>query len=97
MIGTDTFSSTTIAMVDCEMEDYLYELNYEGSRLAREACDEVTAQDSQNPRLVVDAIGPTNRTVSISPSVENPSVRNVTFNELVETYFELGIQYSSTY
>merc|ERR1719491_1964226 len=88
MIGTNTFSSTTIAMADYEMEDHVYELNYEGARLAREACDEVTAQDPKNPRLVVGAIGPTNRTGSISPSVEDPSARNVTFDELVEAYFE---------
>merc|ERR1719162_1204594 len=88
MIGTNTFSSTTIAMADYEMEDYAYELNYEGARLAREVCDEVTAKDPTKPRFVVGAIGPTNRTGSISPSVEDPSVRNVTFDELVETYFE---------
>ena len=52
----------TIAMLDYEMESYIYELNYEGARLACEACDEVTAQDPQNSRLVVDAIGPSNRT-----------------------------------
>jgi len=88
LIGTNTFSSTTIAMADYEMEDYAYELNYEGARLAREACDEVTAKDPTKPRFVVGAIGPTNRTASISPSVEDPAARNVTFDELVETYFE---------
>ena len=88
LIGTNTFSSTTIAMADYEMEDYAYELNYEGARLAREVCDEVTAKDPTKPRFVVGAIGPTNRTGSISPSVEDPSARNVTFDELVETYFE---------
>mmetsp|Transcript_2486 Transcript_2486/g.3653 ORF Transcript_2486/g.3653 Transcript_2486/m.3653 type:complete len:1363 (+) Transcript_2486:159-4247(+) len=88
LIGTNTFSSTTIAMADYEMEEYAYELNYEGARLAREACDEVTAKDPTNPRFVVGAIGPTNRTASISPSVEDPSARNVDFDELVETYFE---------
>jgi len=91
MIGTNTFSSTTIAMADYEMEDYAYELNYEGARLARLACDEVTAADPSRPRFVVGAIGPTNRTGSISPSVEDPSVRNVTFDELVETYFEQAV------
>eukprot|EP00970_Alexandrium_tamarense_P017932 scaffold12636_cov176-Alexandrium_tamarense.AAC.1 len=75
-------------MADYEMEDYVYELNYEGARLAREACDEVTAKDPTKPRFVVGAIGPTNRTGSISPSVEDPSARNVTFDELVEAYFE---------
>merc|ERR1719162_1616683 len=70
------------------MEDYAYELNYEGARLAREVCDEVTAKDPTKPRFVVGAIGPTNRTGSISPSVEDPAARNVTFDELVEAYFE---------
>ena len=88
MIGTNTFSSTTIAMGDYEMEDYVYELNYEGARLAREVCDEVTAKDPTKPRFVVGAMGPTNRTGSISPSVEDPAARNVTFDELVDAYFE---------
>jgi 5-methyltetrahydrofolate--homocysteine methyltransferase len=88
MIGTNTFSSTRIAMGDYEMEDYVYELNYEAARLAREACDEVTAKDPSKPRFVMGAIGPTNRTGSISPSVEDPAARNVTFDELVEAYFE---------
>jgi len=88
LIGTNTFSSTTIAMADYRMEEYAYELNYEGARLAREVCDEITAQDPTKPRFVVGAMGPTNRTASISPSVEDPSARNVTFDELVETYFE---------
>jgi len=88
LIGTNTFSSTTIAMADYEMEDYAYELNYEGARLARIECDKMTAKDPTRPRFVVGALGPTNRTGSISPSVEDPSARNVTFDELVETYFE---------
>jgi len=88
MIGTNTFSSTTIAMADYKMEEYAYELNYVGARLAREACDEVTAKDPTRPRFVCGAIGPTNRTGSISPSVEDAACRNVTFDELVETYFE---------
>eukprot|EP00588_Corethron_pennatum_P005273 CAMPEP_0194300828 /NCGR_PEP_ID=MMETSP0169-20130528/61466_1 /TAXON_ID=218684 /ORGANISM="Corethron pennatum, Strain L29A3" /LENGTH=1546 /DNA_ID=CAMNT_0039051037 /DNA_START=401 /DNA_END=5038 /DNA_ORIENTATION=- len=87
-LGTNTFSSTTIAMADYEMEAYAYELNYEGARLAREVCDEVTAKDPTRPRMVIGVIGPTNRTGSISPSVEDPAHRNVTFDELVETYFE---------
>ena len=56
-------------MADYEMEDFVYELNYEGARLAREVCDEVTAEDPTNPRFVVSAIRPTNRTGSISPSI----------------------------
>jgi 5-methyltetrahydrofolate--homocysteine methyltransferase len=88
LIGTNTFSSTAIAMADYQMEAYAYELNYEGARLAREVCDEVTAKDPAKPRFVVGALGPTNRTASISPSVEDPSFRNVTFDELVVAYLE---------
>jgi len=88
LIGTNTFSSTTIAMADYKMEGYVYELNYAGARLAREACDEVTAVDPTKPRFVVGALGPTNRTGSISPSVEDSSMRNVTFDELVTAYYE---------
>eukprot|EP00934_Nitzschia_sp_Nitz4_P004784 Nitzschia sp. Nitz4//scaffold86_size83305//70770//74855//NITZ4_005273-RA/size83305-processed-gene-0.109-mRNA-1//-1//CDS//3329559283//4774//frame0 len=88
LIGTNTFSSTTIAMADYEMEAYVYELNYESARLAREVCDDLTAKDPTKPRFVVGAMGPTNRTGSISPSVEDPAARNVTFDELVEAYFE---------
>jgi len=88
IIGTNTFSSTTIAMAYYKMEDYVYELNYESARLAREACDEVTAKDPTRPRFVIGAIGPTNRTGSISPSVEDPAARNVEFDELVEAYYE---------
>ena len=88
MIGTNTFSSTTIAQADYSMEKLAYELNYAGARLAREACDEITAEDPTRPRFVVGALGPTNRTGSISPSVEDSSMRNVTFDELVEAYYE---------
>eukprot|EP01031_Cornospumella_fuschlensis_P041434 gene41434-50559_t len=88
LIGTNTFSSTTIAQADYKMEALAYELNYAGARLAREACDEITAKDPTKPRFVVGAVGPTNRTGSISPSVEDSSVRNVTFDELVASYYE---------
>jgi 5-methyltetrahydrofolate--homocysteine methyltransferase len=88
LIGTNTFSSTTIAQADYKMEELAYELNYAGARLAREACDEVTAEDPTQPRFVVGALGPTNRTGSISPSVEDSSIRNVTFDELVTSYYE---------
>jgi len=88
MIGTNTFSSTTIAMADYKMENLVYELNYNGARLARIACDEMTAKDPTRPRFVVGAIGPTNRTASISPDVEDPACRNCDFDELVEAYYE---------
>ncbi|KAJ8598271.1 hypothetical protein CTAYLR_005991 [Chrysophaeum taylorii] len=88
LIGTNTFSSTTIAQADYDMQSLIYELNYDSARLAREACDKVTAQDPTKPRFVVGAIGPTNRTASISPDVNDPTARNCTFDELVEAYYE---------
>lgn len=88
MIGTNTFSSTTIAQADYKLEGLVYELNYNGARLAREACDKFTAKDPSKPRFVVGAIGPTNRTASISPDVEDSSCRNCHFDELVEAYYE---------
>ena len=88
MIGTNTFSSTTIAQADYALEGLVYELNYHGARLAREACDEMTKEDPSNPRFVCGAVGPTNRTGSISPDVEDPASRNVTFDELVDAYYE---------
>jgi len=88
LIGTNTFSSTTIAQADYKMESLVYELNYDSARLAREICDEVTAKDPTKPRFVVGAIGPTNRTASISPDVNDPTARNCTFDELVEAYYE---------
>ncbi|KAH8061964.1 methionine synthase [Aureococcus anophagefferens] len=85
LIGTNTFSSTTIAQADYKMEDLVYELNYDS---AREARDEVTAMDPTKPRFVCGAIGPTNRTASISPDVNDPTTRNCDFDELVEAYYE---------
>lgn len=87
MIGTNTFSGTTIAQADYKMEDIVYELNYESARIAREACDEITALNPLKPRFVAGSIGPTNRTLSISPNVEDPGFRNVTFDELVDAYY----------
>ncbi|KAI8811288.1 hypothetical protein BJ742DRAFT_851139 [Cladochytrium replicatum] len=87
-IETNTFSGTWIAQADYHMEDLAYELNKVSAELAKKACDEYTAKDPSRPRFVAGAIGPTNRTLSISPSVENPSFRNVTFDELVNAYSE---------
>ena len=91
LIGTNTFSSTTVAQADYKMECLAYELNYAGARLAREACDEFTLRDPTKPCFVVGALGPTNRTGSISPSVEDAAMRNVTFDELVKTYYEQAV------
>ena len=88
IIETNTFSSTTIAMADYGLEDQVYQLNYQGARLAREACDEYTARDPKKPRFVAGSIGPTNRTASISPDVNNPGFRAVTFDQLVTAYHE---------
>lgn len=86
IVETNTFSSTTIAQADYALESLAYELNYAGARLAREAADKFTADNPAKPRFVAGALGPTNRTASISPDVNNPGFRNVTFDDLVETY-----------
>ena len=86
MVETNTFSSTTIAQADYKLEKYAYELNKVSAELAKRACRDVMAKDPSRPRFVLGALGPTNRTASISPSVENPAYRNVTFDELVEAY-----------
>ncbi|KAJ2722014.1 hypothetical protein GGI07_003604 [Coemansia sp. Benny D115] len=85
-IETNTFSGTTIAQADYGMESIVYELNKVASEIARRACDDMLKETPDRPRFVCGAIGPTNRTCSISPSVENPSFRNITFDELVEAY-----------
>ena len=85
---TNTFSSTSIAMADYAMEDLVYELNYDSARLAKEAADEYTAQQPNKPRFVAGSIGPTNRTASMSPDVNRPGYRAVSFDQLVEAYYE---------
>ena len=85
---TNTFSGTTIAQADYEMEHVVYEMNKVGAELAVEAAKEVTAKEPHRPRLVAGAIGPTNRTLSISPSVEDPGFRNCNWDEVVAAYKE---------
>ncbi|MFC6997326.1 methionine synthase [Rufibacter roseus] len=85
---TNTFSGTSIAMADYDMQEWVYEMNYESARLAREAADEWTARTPDKPRFVAGAIGPTNRTASLSPDVNNPGYRAITYDELVEAYTE---------
>ncbi|KAJ1991480.1 hypothetical protein GGI25_003463 [Coemansia spiralis] len=87
-IETNTFSGTTIAQADYGMESIVYELNKVAAEIAKEACKDIFTETPDRPRFVCGAIGPTNRTCSISPSVENPSFRNVTFDELVTAYTE---------
>jgi 5-methyltetrahydrofolate--homocysteine methyltransferase len=86
IIETNTFSGTTIAMADYQMEDLVYELNYKSAKIAREVADEFTAKEPYKPRFVAGSIGPTNRTASMSPDVNDPGYRAVTFNELRIAY-----------
>jgi 5-methyltetrahydrofolate--homocysteine methyltransferase len=88
IIETNTFNAQAISMADYGMEALSYEMNIAAARLAREAADKFTARDPEKPRFVAGAIGPTNRTASLSPDVNNPGYRNVTFDELVEAYGE---------
>jgi len=86
IIETNTFSGTTIAMADYHMEELVYELNYESAKIARRACEEYTAKNPDKPRFVAGAIGPTNRTASLSPDVNDPGYRAITFEELRAAY-----------
>jgi len=86
IIETNTFSGTTIAMADYKMEDLVYELNYESAKIARKACDEFTAKNPETPRFVAGSIGPTNKTASLSPDVNDPGFRAITFDELRIAY-----------
>jgi len=91
IIETNTFSGTTIAMADYDMQDLVYELNYESAKIAKEAIKEFLASPEGKGRetaFVAGAIGPTNRTLSLSPNVNDPGFRAVTFDELVEAYTE---------
>ena len=86
IVETNTFSGTTIAMADYQMEDLVYELNYESAKIAKEVAEEFTAKEPHKPRFVAGAIGPTNRTASMSPDVNDPGYRAVTFDELRVAY-----------
>ncbi len=88
IIETNTFNATSISMADYRMESLVGEINLAAARLAREAADAVTARDPQRPRFVAGVLGPTGRTCSISPDVNNPGYRNITFDQLVASYDE---------
>ena len=88
IIETNTFSSTQIAMADYEMESIIYDLNFQSAKIAREAADEFTTIDPAKPRFVAGSVGPTNRTASISPDVNDPGFRAVTFDDLRVSYKE---------
>ncbi|MFV0390682.1 MAG: methionine synthase [Paludibacteraceae bacterium] len=88
IIETNTFSSQRISMDDYEMSDFVREINLEATRLARLAADEYTAKNPEKSRFVVGSVGPTNRTASMSPDVNNPAYRAVSFDDLVDAYKE---------
>jgi len=88
IIETNTFSSNSIAQTDYNLQDACYDLNLYSARLAREVADEFTARDPSKPRFVAGAIGPTNKVASLSPDVNNPGYRAVTFDQLVESFHE---------
>jgi len=86
IVETNTFSGTTIGMADYHLEDLVYELNYESAKLAKEVADEFTTKNPDKPRFVAGSIGPTNRTASMSPDVNDPGYRAVTFDDLRIAY-----------
>lgn len=86
ILETNTFSGTTIAMADYHMEDLVYELNYESARIAKMVAEEFTEKDPDKPRYVAGSIGPTNKTASMSPDVNDPGFRAVSFDELRVAY-----------
>lgn len=88
IVETNTFNSTTIAMADYQMASLSAEINYQAAKLARACADEWTARTPEKPRYVAGVLGPTNRTASISPDVNDPAYRNITFDQLVVAYRE---------
>jgi 5-methyltetrahydrofolate--homocysteine methyltransferase len=88
IIETNTFTATSIAMADYHMEHLVHELNVEGAKVARRAADKYTALTPGKPRFVAGSIGPTNRTASLSPDVNDPGYRAISFDQLVEAYTE---------
>jgi 5-methyltetrahydrofolate--homocysteine methyltransferase len=88
IVETNTFAATSIAQADYDLQDLAYELNKESAAIARKACDDRMAQEPDRPRFVAGALGPTNKTISLSPDVNDPSYRASTFDELMEAYYE---------
>jgi 5-methyltetrahydrofolate--homocysteine methyltransferase len=86
IVETNTFSATTIGMADYQMEDLVYELNYNSAKIAKQVADQFTKQNPQKPRFVAGSIGPTNKTASLSPDVNRPEYRATSFEELRIAY-----------
>lgn len=91
ILETNTFNATALSMADYDMQSLVPEINREAARLARKAADICTQKDPSKPRFVAGVLGPTSRTASISPDVNDPGMRNVTFNQLVDNYVEAAI------
>ncbi len=88
IVETNTFNATRIAMADYQMQDLAYEINLESARIAKSAADTMTGKTPDRPRFVAGDLGPTNRTASMSPDVNDPGFRNIHFDELVAAYTE---------
>ena len=88
IIETNTFNSQRVSLADYQMESLAYEINYEAARIARKAADDYTAKDPSKPRWVAGAIGPMNKTLSLSPDVNNPGFRGLLWDEAVDAYYE---------
>lgn len=88
IVETNTFNANSVSQADYQTEEYVYEMNLKAAQLAREAADEFTEKDPSKPRFVAGSIGPTNKTASLSPDVNDPGYRAVTFDELVNAYTE---------
>ena len=88
MVETNTFNSTAISLADYHLQHLVRELNFEGAALARDACDAAEAQDPSKPRFVIGVLGPTSRTASLSPDVNRPGFRAISFDELAAAYRE---------
>ncbi|MCH9660124.1 MAG: homocysteine S-methyltransferase family protein, partial [Bacteroidetes bacterium] len=86
IVETNTFSGTTIAMADYDMQDLVYELNFESAKIAKEVADAFTEKEPHKPRYVAGAMGPTNKTASMSPDVNDPGFRAISFDELRIAY-----------
>ncbi len=88
IVETNTFSGTTIAQADYHLEYAVYDINFQSAKIAKEVADEMTAKEPNKPRFVAGAMGPTNRTCSLSPDVNDPGYRAVTFDQLVKAYYD---------
>ncbi|MFZ6052912.1 homocysteine S-methyltransferase family protein [Halocola ammonii] len=88
ILETNTFSSTSIAQADYGLEDQVYQLNFQSAKIAKEVAEEFTAKNPGKPRFVAGSIGPTNKTASLSPDVNNPGFRAISYDQLVEAYEE---------